>query len=71
MKFWDSGGSPKPRKICHLCYSALLLRCLTIDLKGTWICFAVTLDESRRINEDGSWNKYNARKNGHKGEENA
>ena len=34
MKFWDSGGSPKPRKICHLCYSALLLRCLTIDLKG-------------------------------------
>ena len=37
MKFWDSGGSPKPRKICHLCYSALLLRCLTIDLKGTWI----------------------------------
>ena len=37
MKFWDSGGSLKPRKICHLCYSALLLRCLTIDLKGTWI----------------------------------
>ena len=29
-------------------------------------CFAVTLDESRRINEDGSWNKYNAQKNGHK-----
>ena len=34
MKFWDSGGSPKPRKICHLCYSALLLRFLAIDLKG-------------------------------------
>ena len=39
MKFWDSGGSLKPRKICHLCYSSLLLRCLTIDLKGTWIFF--------------------------------
>ena len=44
MKFWDSGGSPKPRKICHLCYSALLLRCLTTDVKGTawtaaWIFF--------------------------------
>ena len=43
MKFWDSGGSPKPRKIYHLCYSALL-RCLTIDLKGTawtaaWVFF--------------------------------
>ena len=37
MKFWDSGGSPKPRKICHLCHSALLLRCLTTDLKGTRI----------------------------------
>ena len=34
VKFWDSGGSPKPRKICHLCHSALLLRCLTTDLKG-------------------------------------
>ena len=34
MKFWYSGGSLKPRKICHLFYSALLLRCLTIDLKG-------------------------------------
>ena len=34
VKFWDSGGSPKPRKICHLCYSALLLRFLAIDLKG-------------------------------------
>ena len=33
MKFLYSGGSPKPRKICHLFYSALLLRCL-IDLKG-------------------------------------
>ena len=34
MKCWYSGGSPKSRKICHLCYSALLLRCLTVDQKG-------------------------------------
>lgn len=36
---------------------------------------AVLIDESRRINEDGSWNEYNARKNRraarrHKGYEN-
>ena len=34
MKCWYSGHLPKPRKICHLCYSALLLRCLIIDPKG-------------------------------------
>ena len=32
-------------------------------ITAPFICFAVTLDESRRINEDGSWDKYNARKN--------
>lgn len=37
------------------------------DLWGTiaypFIAIAVLIDESRRINEDGSWGKYNARKN--------
>lgn len=28
-----------------------------------FVSFAVHLDESRRINEDGSWDKYHARKN--------
>ena len=27
---------------------------------------AITLDESKRINEDGSWDKYNARRNSRK-----
>ena len=32
-------------------------------ITAPFICLAVTLDESRRINEDGSWDKHNARKN--------
>ena len=39
-------------------------------LKNLWntitmpfVAIAVAIDESRRINEDGSWDKYNARKN--------
>lgn len=28
-----------------------------------FISVAVMIDESKRINEDGSWNEYNARKN--------
>lgn len=28
-----------------------------------FISLAVMIDESKRINEDGSWNAYNARKN--------
>lgn len=28
-----------------------------------FVSIAVMIDESRRINEDGSWDKYNARKN--------
>lgn len=39
-------------------------------LKNIWntitmpfVAIAVAIDESRRINEDGSWDKYNARKN--------
>ena len=32
-------------------------------IKFPFEALAVLLDESRRINEDGSWDKYNARKN--------
>ena len=28
-----------------------------------FVAIAVQIDESRRINEDGSWDKYNDRKN--------
>lgn len=32
-------------------------------LKDAFLTFVVVLDESKRINEDGSWDKYNERKN--------
>lgn len=32
-------------------------------LISPFVSIAVMIDESRRINEDGSWNAYNARKN--------
>ena len=40
-----------------------ILKKLWYTITAPFICFAVTLDESRRINETGSWDKYNARKN--------
>lgn len=33
------------------------------NITAPFVSFAVNLDESRRINEDGSWDKYWARKN--------
>lgn len=32
-------------------------------ITSPFISVAVMIDESRRINEDGSWNKYNEKKN--------
>ena len=32
-------------------------------ITAPFVAFAVLLDESRRANEDGSWDKYHARKN--------
>lgn len=32
-------------------------------ITAPFIAVAVLLDESRQINEDGSWDKYNERKN--------
>lgn len=32
-------------------------------IKESFTALAVLLDESRRINEDGTWDRYNARKN--------
>ena len=32
-------------------------------IASPFIALAVHIDESRRINEDGSWDKYNERKN--------
>ena len=35
-----------------------------------FVAVAVAIDESRRINEDGSWDKHNARRNRREGEKN-
>ena len=32
-------------------------------ITASFVALAVHLDESRRINEDGSWDKYNRRQN--------
>lgn len=32
-------------------------------IKESFVACAVLLDESKNINEDGSWDRYNARKN--------
>ena len=36
-------------------------------IKDSFVACAVLLDESKRINEDGSWDKYWERKNRKKG----
>ena len=43
-----------------------LLTNLWHTITAPFICLAVTLDESKRINEDGRWDKYNAKRNGGK-----
>ena len=39
------------------------LRKIFEAIASPFIALAVHIDESKRINEDGSWDKYNARKN--------
>jgi hypothetical protein len=43
-----------------------LIKNIIEAITAPFVCFAVTLDESRRINENGTWDKYWARKNRHK-----
>ena len=40
-----------------------MIRRIWDNITAPFISFAVSLDESRRINEDGSWDKYWAKKN--------
>lgn len=35
-------------------------------ISSPFVAIAVWIDDSRRINEDGSWDKYNAKRNGGK-----
>jgi hypothetical protein len=39
------------------------LKTIWDNIKWAFIGFAIHMDESKRINEDGSWDKYHARKN--------
>ena len=40
-----------------------LLQKIWDTIAGPFISLAVMIDESRRINEDGSWDEYNRKRN--------
>ena len=39
------------------------LKKIIVAIKSPFVAIAILLDESRRINEDGSWDSYWAKKN--------
>lgn len=39
------------------------LKKIIVAIKSPFVAIAILLDESRRINEDGSWDKWHERKN--------
>lgn len=70
MKKYKVFGHGYKRDKCQYRANTSIWRRIADVITYPFAAISVLLDESRRINEDGSWDTYNAKKNAHKAHKN-